>query len=605
MIDRDLQKRIAVELADNYSKASAEAIKNYVQKFIHENMDLCDKEAVYQSQLDLATANKGMTKANMMLFLAIPFSSKKLLNAFRAFLPKNIRLILDELVWFAQLSNADIERQFGIIIYNEKHKVYGSGYKQKDYELKAEYSFFPNKGSRYYYYNNKADYTLYFTKDLCKLLCRFYDKPKEAVFNFVPQPEKTAYTYLGEEHILLELPRIIAYERQQQIKTTNKGKPQASTLTKMRKKLNLKEFYPEQTNKLLQNLRTGLLAGLITTKLKHPNVTETPDLLSKLIQHNYRNGFSSIHGILTYFKGTGHIDPYYERSIEPIFYTILTHLIAGKWISLTNLENYIRYNFYDINPVKESTARDRLYYTSKVEGERFTYDEKAYIDKTRYYRSVLLPFIKGTCFLFAAYGLLDIAYDTPDITELGKTAESPYDGLKYIRLNALGAFAMAKQDTYDMPDAIMKSSITLSDDSLTITIDEKDTTAPIILEPYTERVSPNRFRTDYAFFLKGAKNKTDLENKISLFKQSVKVEVPANWGNFFNELRQKIDPLKKVSNLTIFQIPQENKELLRLIAKDATLQKLCLKAEGYHIILTRTNLPKFKKRLQEFGYLIT
>jgi hypothetical protein len=199
---------------------------------------------------------------------------------------------------------------------------------------------------------------------------------------------------------------------------------------------------------------------------------------------------------------------------------------------------------------------------------------------------------------------LDVAYDTPDVSEMGKTTQSPYDGLQYIRLNKLGAFVLAKTAEYEEPSVISKSSITLSTDSLTIVVDEADTTAPVILEPYTHRVSPNRFRTDFGFFLKNTKTKQELEDKITLFKQSVKVDIPDNWEVFFKELRQKIDPLTPVKDVFVFQIPTDNPELLRLIAKDVTLRKYCLKAEGYHIIVPKKNMSRFRKRLGEFGYLL-
>ncbi len=51
------------------------------------------------------------------------------------------------------------------------------------------------------------------------------------------------------------------------------------------------------------------------------------------------------------------------------------------------------------------------------------------------------------------------------------------------------------------------SNIELSKDSLTIITDKDDDTAAIILKPFTERISHNRYRTNYTFFLKDYKNK--------------------------------------------------------------------------------------------------
>jgi hypothetical protein len=70
-------------------------------------------------------------------------------------------------------------------------------------------------------------------------------------------------------------------------------------------------------------------------------------------------------------------------------------------------------------------------------------------------------------------------------------------------------------------------------------------------------------------------------------------------------LRQKIDPFDEVEEMKIFKIPSDNNALIRIIAKDAMLKKLIIKAEGYHILVPKDNVSKFKKRLQEFGYFIT
>jgi len=200
---------------------------------------------------------------------------------------------------------------------------------------------------------------------------------------------------------------------------------------------------------------------------------------------------------------------------------------------------------------------------------------------------------------------MDLAYNIPDLSTPGTSGYSPYDELKYIKLNKLGAYVLGISDTYEASENVSKSSIELSDKSLTIVIDEADHTAPILLRPYAQRASPNRYKTSFSYFLSFVSDKKTLEDKITLFKQTVKADIPENWNQFFDDLRKKIDPVKKLFGYNIFQIPPDNKDLMGLIAKDAILQKLCLKAEGYHIIIKNSDLNKFKNRLQEFGYLMT
>ena len=55
----------------------------------------------------------------------------------------------------------------------------------------------------------------------------------------------------------------------------------------------------------------------------------------------------------------------------------------------------------------------------------------------------------------------------------------------------------------------------------------------------------------------------------------------------------------------MFSLPQDNQELIRLIAQDPVIKPLVSKAEGYMILVTQKNYAALRRRLAEFGYLIT
>ena len=607
MKNKFLHGEVVRILDSNYYRREIEhKMGKVAKKFVKANREFCEEEGISEDYVNLALGGS-MSFAKWKNLAAIPFSSKTLFQAFREFLPENVRLILDELIWVDTLSNETIERKFDIKIYETKTTKYASGYTNTTHGLLPEYSFFSFYNHNPHGYAHKeASFTLFLKPEFRKLLSQYYDKPEGADFKAVTDLEDTQYIYEGEQDILLELPRIIAYKGQQQIKTTTKGRPQASTINKMRRKLNIKEFYPDAEEKELLNLRTHLLAGLVVATREATVSSDVVGQLKDLIKDTYvSKRFQSAPNILLYLKGTGYLQHGEMKQPEATILKVFKQLPVGEWVSLSNFEDVVKYNFYDIAPVTGYGAANRLFYVQKIEGAHHTYTEKTYIEGNLYYDSLHVPFIKGTCFLFAALGLLDMAHSEPNVDNIGETCKSYYDKLKYVRLTALGAYVLDLTSEYAAPAAISQSTITLSDDSLTIIIDESDTTAPIVLEPYTQRVSPNRFRTDFSFFLKGVANKKQLNDKITLFKQSVKTDIPPNWTSFFEELDRKIDPLKAVKNVKIFSIPTTNEELLQLIAKDPVFQQICFKAEGYLIIVTNKNMPKFKQRLQEFGYLLS
>ncbi len=604
-----IHEEVVDMLNSSYYRREVEAnFGKLAKRFVRANREICEAEGVKEYYIQLALSGS-MSFEKWKNLSAIPFSSKRLFQAFREFLPISTRMVLDELIWRDTMSDIEIQDEFGLIIYDKKVHTYHTNYSRTTYSLLADYSFFSHRNytNTYGYGEHRGiKFDLFLKPPLRKLLSQYYDKPEEGDFKAITDLEETQYIYEGEQDILLEFPRLLAYKGQQQIKTTTKGRPAASTINKMRRKLKIKEFYPDAEEKELMNLRSHLLAGLVVASKDNSVSTDVAGQLKNLINDTYvSRRFESAPNVLLYLKGLGYLQSGESKQPEAELLKIFRQMPIGEWVSLENFVDVVKYNFYDVAPVTGWAAANRLYYAKKIEGAHHTYVEKTYIEGDKYQKSLHVPFIKGTCFLFAAYGLLDLAHSEPNVDEVGVTCQSYYDELKYVRLTALGAYVLGLTSEYVAPTSISQSTIALSDDSLTIIIDETDTTAPIVLEPYTQRVSPNRFRTDFSFFLKGVANKKQLDDKINLFKQSVKTDIPPNWAAFFEELSRKIDPFKPIKNVKIFSIPASNEELLRLIAKDPVFQQICFKAEGYLIIVTNKNLPKFKKRMQEFGYLLS
>ncbi len=602
IVNPELTDKLTLIFDDGFTKRELEvSIKKSVIAFVKANRALCLKYGVLENDLDLAGDKKVLPKSVLIRLVIIPFYNKELFHAFLKDQPKEFNQILEALMWREYINGEEIESKMGIQLFDERaHHYYPS---RTVFELINRYTFFKVTSNDRYGYSSaysKPNVFLQFPLAFREHVRAFFPIPKEATIHPLKEIEATDFIYETEETILLEIPRILAYYEQKQIRTANSGRPLASTYGKMQRKLNLREFYPKTKQKELKNLRTGLLAGLVTTKTSNVSNDEPHEQVKSLLD-NYQEVFESIYGVVTHVKGIR--DGYYTiPQMEPEMFNIFKSLPVNEWIAISNLESYIQMNGFDVKPISYHHASAKGYYIDK---SKANYEQKTYIGKGIYNKFILCPLIKGTAFLFAAFGMLDLAYNVINMEEFPKAVQSNYDGLVYFRVNNLGAYLFGHVNEYKLPEKITTSSIRLSKDSLTIIIDEKDTNAVTMLEPYTERVSPNRFRTDYPFFLKDVKSKKDLESKIKLFQQSVKVDLPPNWKTFIADLRQKLNPLNPKNKLKVFEVPSTNKELLRLIAKDHILQKLCFKAEGYHILIKDTNYNKFKKRLQQFGYLMT
>ncbi|MGL4969272.1 MAG: hypothetical protein ACRC5B_03810 [Fusobacteriaceae bacterium] len=77
----------------------------------------------------------------------------------------------------------------------------------------------------------------------------------------------------------------------------------------------------------------------------------------------------------------------------------------------------------------------------------------------------------------------------------------------------------------------------------------------------------------------------------------------SNWTQFFNELLEKSQAVNMISEYTVLKL-KNDKELLSCITKDEKLKSLVLKAEDYHILVKKDNMPKVIHLFKEYGYNI-
>lgn len=598
---------VARILNQQYNKTELEqSFRTLARIFVVNNFDYLAQQGVSRFELDLSR-QKTYNKENLSRLCAIPFSSKTIFHKFRDSLLNDTRLLLDNIIWVESLHQDDIEAKYNISVYTVTTKKLWNSYSRTEVTIKEQFKMFRAENAAGWY-AQRPEFSLSLPAGLRQILAQYYETPENAKFLPLEEIEPTDYVYeQGEKDIFMELPFLMAYSSQDNIKVTNKGRPAATTIGKMQRKLNLKEFFPEEKKeKTLKQLRSFLLAGLVVTmNKKQMESGDTASMLKDVIfRKNYLNRFESAPIVLHHLKGMGYIDYDELPATESNMFNVLRRMPVDKWVSYENIEDFMRYAILEVKPIMEYAAANKLFFQYK-DPEATYYTDKHYIRKGQYRRAIMEPFVKGCFFFFASFGLVDIAYNKVDVSTLGQTAFSPYDELKYVRLTPLGYYITGNTDIYVPPKGSSGSEILLSEDSLTIIVDAEDEVAGTLLEPYAERISQSRFQTDYRIFLKECRSKKELNNKINLFQQFISNELPSNWEAFFAELRRKIDPLDEIKDIRIFKIPSDNDTLIRLVARDAKLKKLVIKAEGYHLLIEKSKMSAFKKRLQEFGYFMT
>lgn len=215
---------------------------------------------------------------------------------------------------------------------------------------------------------------------------------------------------------------------------------------------------------------------------------------------------------------------------------------------------------------------------------------------------ITLPAIKSIFFLLASWGMVEIAYQSPN----GSNTVSPFDGVEYVRLTALGRFAFGIDSEYTPPVVVESvKDFELSGDRLLIKFLDADSPRRAVFSQFAKAVTPVLYSVDFSSFLEGCTIRNEVESKIKKFRNIVKENLPEVWETFFAELLNRCDPLLKVkTSYVVRRINSNDKRLQEIILTDKELKKYIVRAENYIILMEQKNMDKVSHILRGYGYLI-
>ncbi|MFP5042353.1 hypothetical protein [Parasediminibacterium sp. JCM 36343] len=595
-----LSAKIQVALETAYTKSNLETgLYKLVKAFYAANSNTHFDGIDYVRITEIFNTKKAKNRAELALVCFSVFSNEIVYKAFLASLPASLVKAIEKLLW----NDGMDDKQLTAFLKHPITESTGSTgyYSYSSKELLPAFYFFTVKELYNFHNNDRPSFFLFLHPEVKKVLVNYYPKPRHYYLVPIEKPLETVYRFNAEPLILDELPRLISYYLQGNIKYTANGRPMESTLGKLQKSCAIAEFYPSDIDGL-NKIRSCLLAGVLYGFSQKNLDLDSVDIIKTLFNKQYFKSYSSKY-ILNHLKGWGFVSDEYEMQelTEQTLYEVFKEMTVGSWISDTNLIELTECRSLPVKPISETGAGNRLYID--IVSER-GYSDKAYIGSDTYPDFILNPYIQGTVFLYASLGLLEIAYTGVDASVLGGTYFSPYDGLMYFRLTKLGAYIFGKTPTYEAEGGRPKNEILLSEDSMMIIANGNMDVIEVMLNNYSEKVGSNRFRITSKLFLKDCKNKKDIENKIALLKKTVNTTFPAYWNQFFDDLIANATAVKANKLVQVFTLPATSKELHRLVAQDSVLKQVVQKAEGFNLLVTNENAAKFKNRMKELGYLV-
>jgi hypothetical protein len=222
-------------------------------------------------------------------------------------------------------------------------------------------------------------------------------------------------------------------------------------------------------------------------------------------------------------------------------------------------------------------------------------------------------YILATLFEYAAtLGLIDVAYIPPqeartDFRRHWGTDEylclSRYDGLKFFRLNALGAWCLGLTEDYEPEPSVTKKSWTVLPNHDVVSSEQNPDPGDVLfLDRVAERTSDGVWRLDREKILTAIEGGLGIE-EISEFLEAHSAEpIPVTVSTLLADLRTRVGRLRDKGSVRMIECVDV--ETARLLLVDPKLKTLCLLAGERNLVFRESAESEVRSRLRKLGYVV-
>ena len=216
-----------------------------------------------------------------------------------------------------------------------------------------------------------------------------------------------------------------------------------------------------------------------------------------------------------------------------------------------------------------------------------------------------LPMLRGLIVTLASVGLVELAA----VSGKQPPASTPFDLFGAFRLTALGRYVYGVDDEYvpqHTDDSASGPEFEASATHLLVRALNPNSPYMQILRSMATHVGNNRWAFTSKSFLDGCTSLNDVNRQIGIFKQYICAEPTPVWLDFFEALKQQVQPLKSESltHYRLYSVDPSNSRLLQLLDSDQRLRQLILRVDGHRLLVHSDDYQRFAARLKELGYLI-
>jgi hypothetical protein len=290
---------------------------------------------------------------------------------------------------------------------------------------------------------------------------------------------------------------------------------------------------------------------------------------------------------------------------RPILYDGLSLCAPGRWLTVKELIRAMNSEGLDFEVVRYAW---KLYMGNSQYGGLDEFGGQT-MAKTRYVLAFLFEYA-------ATLGIIDVAYIPPDnaLSDYptwdwgwsmdGGNFLSRYDGLMYIRLNPLGAFAMEMTDDYETAPAENRSVLTVLPNHDVVVTDAQALSPAdkLFLEKTCQEKTSALWILTTHTLLEAAQNGTNIEDIKTFLKSRSAQPIPETVTTLLNDAKNRSSGLKYAGRTHL--VACKDPVLQKLVTTDTKLSKLCRPAGEKHIVIMPGKEKQFMSALVQLGYIV-
>jgi hypothetical protein len=211
----------------------------------------------------------------------------------------------------------------------------------------------------------------------------------------------------------------------------------------------------------------------------------------------------------------------------------------------------------------------------------------------------------------ATLGMIDVAYTTPyharpDYAGIWGTDEflflSRYDGLRYVRLNALGAYCLGIAKAY-RPTLAAKPPLLAVDGDLGLTLLRASEPAEgLLLERIATPLSSDLWRLDPDLVLRHSADAEERGRIRDFLETSSSTELPAQVREMLDSVGERATALADIGPARLIRC--KDAAIAALLATDPVTAPHCARAGDRLLCVSNQKLAAFRKGLAKLGFVL-